>query len=270
LTAASAGSSAFDRATAVAPAGAGRWAAICQPDWGVPTGPNGGYLAAIVLRAMEAELADPGRAARSLTCHYLRPPAPDGVIVETVVERSGRTASTLTARLLQGDRLCVLAIAVFSDAREGAHAWAPVPPPAPPPEHVPVFPVMTDSPSMASHFELRPVFGGLPFSGAAEALTGGWLRFVEARALDAPSLALFADAWLPAPFPRLRTPVAAPTLDLTVHFRAPEAVAALAPAEPVLVRFVSRASAGGFFEEDGEIYSREGVLLAQSRQLGLL
>jgi acyl-CoA thioesterase len=261
---------AFDRATAVASVGDGRWAGICQPDWGVPTGPNGGYLAAIVLRAMEAELGRPERAARSLTCHFLRPPATDGVVVETAVERSGRTMSTVTARVLQADRLCIIAIAVFADPRDRPDAWAPAPPAAPAPEDVPPFPAMTDSPSMASHFELRPVFGGLPFSGAAEAVTGGWLRLVQPRPLDAPALALFSDAWLPAPFPRLREPVPAPTLDLTVHFRAPEAAAALPPGEPVLARFVSRAAAGGFFEEDGELFSRDGVLLAQSRQLALL
>ena len=98
MTAPATGSSAFDRATAVAAAGDGRWAAICHPDWGVPTGPNGGYLAAIVLRAMDAQLGDSERAARSMTCHYLRPPAADGVVVETVIERSGRTASTVSAR----------------------------------------------------------------------------------------------------------------------------------------------------------------------------
>ena len=60
-----------------------------------------------------------------------------------------------------------------------------------------------------------------PFAGAEEALTGGWLRVAEPVAPDAPLLAFYADAWLPAPFPRLTAPAAAPTLDLTVHFRAP-------------------------------------------------
>ena len=58
----------------------------------------------------------------------------------------------------------------------------------------------------------------------------------------------------------------APTVDLTVHFRAPEVVAA----EPVLAAFRSRFAHGGFFEEDGEVWSADGVLLAQSRQLALL
>jgi acyl-CoA thioesterase len=75
---------------------------------------------------------------------------------------------------------------------------------------------------------------------------------------------------MPAPFPRLTAPTAAPTIDLTIHFRAPAATAALRPEDHVLGVFRSTASAGGFFEEDGELWSPDGTLLAQSRQLALM
>jgi acyl-CoA thioesterase len=81
---------------------------------------------------------------------------------------------------------------------------------------------------------------------------------------------MLADAWWPAPWVRLREPVAAPTIDLTVHFRAPRAAAALPAGEPVLAVFRSTTAADGFFEEDGALWTRDGVLLAQSRQLALL
>ena len=46
--------------------------------------------------------------------------------------------------------------------------------------------------------------------------------------------------------------------------------AVLDPGAPVLARFTSSTSAGGFFEEDGALWSPDGTLLAQSRQLALL
>jgi acyl-CoA thioesterase len=260
----------FDRATAVAPLGDGAWAGTDDAGWFAGRGPNGGYLAAIVLRAMLAELDDPAREPRSLTCHYLRPPAAGPVRIDVTVERAGRATSTLTARLSQDDRACVLGVAAFAVDVPAPAAYASEPPAVPAPEDVVPADNRDSGLSIVSRFEARPAVGAPMFAGAGEAVTGGWLRFAEPRATDAAALAMFADAWWPAPWARLREPVPAPTLDLTVHFRSPRAAAALAPGEPVLAVFRSTTAADGFFEEDGELRTRDGVLLAQSRQLALL
>jgi acyl-CoA thioesterase len=260
---------AFERATAVAPVGDGAWRATCDDAWSAGRGPNGGYLAAIVLRAMLAELDDPAREARSVTCHYLRPPAVGEVRVEVAVERAGRSVSTLGARLSQAGELCVIAVAAFARDGDGALDYGDAAPAAPDPDSVRPSPPVPGVP-MTGQFESRPTLGAPPFSGAGEALSGGWLRFAEPQAIDAPALAMYADAWMPSPFPRLTRYAWAPTIDLTVHFRAPAATAAVAPGEPVLAVFSSASSAGGFFDEDGDLWSRDGVLLARSRQHALL
>jgi acyl-CoA thioesterase len=216
--------SAFERATAVEPLGAGAWHATCDAAWATQLGANGGFLAAIVLRAMIAQLEDPAREARSLTCHYLRRPDMGELRVEVAVERQGRTMSTLSARVAQGGRLCILAVAAFAIELTGAVDYAGVPPRAPAPEDVERLTSPPDSPIVAQ-FDVRPTRGGEPSSGAPEAVTGGWLRFADPQPL--------AD-------------------------------------EPVLAVFRSSTSAGGLFEEDGELWSRDGVLIAQSRQLALL
>jgi len=265
-----AGATEFDRATAVAPLGDGAWASACDPGWFAGRGPNGGYLAAMVLRAMIAELGDREREPRSLTCHYLRPPSDGPVRVEVTVERSGRATSTLTARLSQDGRDCVLGVAAFGIEVPAPAQYAAAPPAVPAPETVAPADNTSSGLSIVSRFEARPAIGAAMFAGADDAVTGGWLRFAEPTATDAPALAMLADAWWPAPWVRLREPVSAPTIDLTVHFRGPRAAVALAPGEPVLAVFRSSTAADGFFEEDGELWTRDGVLLAHSRQLALL
>jgi len=256
--------SAFSRATAVEPLGDGAWRATCDAGWSTSLGPNGGYLAAIVLRAMIATLDDPARRVRSLTCHYLRPPAVGDVRVDVAVERTGRSLSTLTARLRQDGRDCVLAVGAFAVELAGVLEYDGAAPDVPEPEAVPRIAPTSEVP-MTSHFDMRPAVGAPLFAGADEALSGGWLRFADPEPLDAAALAMFADAWWPSPMPRLTRPAALPTIDLTVHFRAqPNADG------PVLAVFRSSTAKGGFFEEDGEVWSRDGVLLAQSRQLALL
>jgi acyl-CoA thioesterase len=264
----------FAAATAVAAdpdhPGTGVYDAVCSTAWSAPRGPNGGYLAAIVLRAMQAEIADPGRHARSLTCHFLSPPADGPVRVEVGVERAGRSVTVLSARLLQDGRPCVAALGAFGRDFGSAADWTTPAPVLPAAGEIDAWPTFDDAPPIAHRVQLRPVFGAPPFSAAAEAVTGGWLRVADPVEPDAALLAFYADAWLPSPFPRLSAPVAAPTVDLTVHLRAPGALAALGAADPVLARFTSTTSAGGFFEEDGELWAPDGTLLAQSRQLALL
>jgi acyl-CoA thioesterase len=174
----------------------------------------------------------------------------------------------MSARLSQDGRLCIMALAAFAVDLEGAVDYARTPPTAPAPELVPRLPSPPAVP-IVEQFEVRPALGGAPLRAAQEALSGGWLRFAEPQPLDAPALAMYADAWLPSPMPHLTRPALAPTVDLTVHFRSPAAAAAIDD-ERVLAVFRSGTSSEGFFEEDGELWSRDGVLLAQSRQLALL
>jgi acyl-CoA thioesterase len=269
---------AFDADTAVIGAGDGVYDATISDRWSVPRGPNGGYIAALMLRAFAAEVGDPDRAPRSLTLHYLRPPVPgEPAQVHVAVERAGRTLTSLSARLVQGGRTMVVALAAFAaDFPTAADYASPAPDVGPPPAELHTVGPGPGVPEIALRTALQPAFGALAdggvrmAAGGDQALVGGWLRLAEPRVADAAAVAFYCDAWLPAPFALLKAPAPAPTIDLTIHFRARLPHSGMAADAPVLARFSSTTSHGGFFEEDGSIWAPDGTLLAQSRQLALL
>ena len=121
-------------------------------------------------------------------------------------------------------------------------------------------------------FEQRPIFGLNEPAMEADATVGGWIRPSPDRGGDALLLSTLSDSWRPAVFSK-RMPGkehrGVPTIELTVHFRAPTVTAAIQPGAYYLVRFRTRMARDGYVEEDGEIWSERGVLLAQSRQLAL-
>lgn len=240
--------------------------------WQVGAGPNGGYVGAVILRALEDAVADPDRLCRSFTVHFLSPPAPGPVEIEVTVERSGRSMTSVSARLRQDGTVRATALAAFSRERPGPSFTDVTMPVVPDPESI-TDSLFADSlpasavPEMARRYDQRRVMGPRPFSGGEEALIGGWIRLVEPRVIDAAQLVAYADAWMPAMFGRIGGPWGITTVDLTVHIRSlPE----LAADEWCLVEFRSVMSDGGFCEEDGFLWSRDGTLLAQSRQLAAL
>jgi acyl-CoA thioesterase len=260
----------FDTDTAVRPDGDGAFAARMDPGWWIVRGPNGGYVAAIVLRALTAAVGDETRAPRSLTLHFTAPPAEGAVRIEARVERSGRSVSAVSARLVQGDRLLAMALAAFGRPRE-APAFADLAmPEVPPPEACPELERRIE---IHDRYEMRWALGGLPFTGGDQALCGGWIRLREPRPVDPPLLAAYSDAMPPAIFSRVADDAidgGVPTIDLTVHFRAPTPLPGARADDYTLLVFRSHEARDGFVDETGEIWSREGVLLAQSRQLAIV
>ncbi|MGA2320543.1 MAG: thioesterase family protein [Solirubrobacteraceae bacterium] len=266
----------FDRDTAVHREGRsqseGLFAAEVSPAWRAGRGPHGGYLAAMLLRALIETVADPARRPRSLTIHFARAPEPGPVRIHTVLERAGRSLSTLSARMERDGSPIALALAAFSVPWSGPEISELEMPAVAPPDAREAGAPHEIAPPFARHLRLLPRIGTVPFSGSDQPMEfGGWLGLAEPRAIDALSLAFFSDALMPAPFSRLTEPAVSPTVDLTIHFRA----SMPGPGEPdpnelCLGRFAARVIHEGFFEEDGVIWAADGTVLAQSRQLALL
>ncbi|MGZ4681578.1 MAG: acyl-CoA thioesterase [Acidimicrobiales bacterium] len=263
----------FATDTAATPLGAGRYTARVDPGWWIERGPNGGYVAALILRAVTAEVADPDRQLRSFTVHYLAPPTEGDVEIAVTVERQGRSMTSASARLVQEDRLLAIAVGAFSTSRPSIEFCTLVMPEVEPPEALEPMPTGEGTgPVMRERYEQRWALGPPPFSGGDEALSGGWIRLARHELGDDPAgldqhlLVAMADAWMPPVFGRITEPAAVPTIDLTVHLRSPQPVGV---DDWVLVVFRSTVASDGFIEEDGELWSRDGTLLAQSRQLAV-
>jgi len=267
----------FERDTAVAVVGPGRYRADLDAAWWIALGPNGGYMAAVLLRAIEASVGDPARAPRSLTVHYVSRPEGGAVEIHTTAERAGRSLTTVSARMVQGDRLIAVALAALSRPR---HQRVPLalrnarPPDVLPLARAERWRSAPGSPATVFHeqFDMRWAIPEAPWSGSPTARSAAWVRLAEPQRPDAPLVAMLADALPPAVFSIAKGfdevgPV--PTIDLTVHFRGP-LPADVGADDFVLAHFSTRQIGEGFLEEDGEIWTESGVLLAHSRQLAIL
>jgi acyl-CoA thioesterase len=277
---------AFDRDTAVRElsrtpddgrgGGGARFAVDVSPDWRAGRGPHGGYLAAMLLRALGQAVDDPARAPRSLTIHYARAPKPAAATIAVTIERAGRSLSTLSARMEQDGALVALALAAFSvpwtapDAAELA-----MPDVAAPDEVRRSGAVLFEgAPAFTRHLVLQPRIGAIPFAGSTEPMEiGAWLGLSEPRPIDALSLAFFSDSLFSPPFIRMSQRATSPTVDLTIHFRRtlPSPASGAGDDDALcFARFRTGVIDEGFVEEDGVIWSADGSVLAQSRQLAIL
>jgi acyl-CoA thioesterase len=237
--------------------------------WWTPRGPLGGYVMAIMMRGLELAVDDGGRQPRSLTVHFLRPPQAGPVTVEPAVERAGRSLTSASVRLEQDGKPLGLGLATFSGPWPGPLlSDAPMPGVEPPADRREPNRDLREGqrPPFLEQLTMQHRFGPPPFSGADQAETGGWLGLREQRPVDALAVLVLADAWFPAPWPRLEALTPAPTIEMTVYFRAPLPL----PDTLLLGRFRTRLVRDGFFEEDGELWAPDGTLVAQSRQLALL
>lgn len=279
----------FDEAIEIRRTGDLSFSANVDPSWDGPLTTHGGILAALVLRAID-DVVNPENAlqVRTLGLHYLRPPAHGPIEIEVEQLRAGRRFANTQARIKQGDRLCVTALAIHS-ARglPKVAAFQAAPPrvdPAPPLgavqtgmyEHghtlaegwlemhekaVPFFHQLMIAPRFGT-----PIFSGKPAPEGSGEENGGWVRLPQQRAVDPALLALYVDAFWPSALQPLTVPAMAPTLDLTIHFRAelpPEGL----PDQALLVHNTTFALEDGTSDSDSRVFTADGRLLAQARQL---
>ncbi|WP_225846400.1 thioesterase family protein [Streptomyces sp. HPF1205] len=271
------GDSEFDRDTAVVarPEEPGTYDTHLSAGWAIIAAVNGGYLLAVLARALREELPHPDPI--TITAHYLTASQPGPAVIRTQTVRTGRTMATGQASLFQTDeegreveRIRVIAGYADLDALPPQVLTSALPPAMPSyescvgSEDAPAGagPV-TGTTAILDRLDLRldPATAGWAVgapSGAGR--MRGWLGLADGREHDTLSLLLAVDALPPTAFD-LGLKGWTPTLELTVHLRAKPAPG------PLRVAISTRNLAGGLLEEDVEVWDSRDRLVAQARQL---
>ena len=252
----------FTADTALVPAGERRWRATVDERWWVVKGPFGGFVAALLARAL-TEVTD--HPPRSLAIHYLDAPAAGEVEVSAAVERRGRTTDAVSLRLEQDGRLMALALANAGDRRPDSPAWTELPrPEAPEPDATTRMERQAGMPRFLDELDVRWIAGS--DWGGEGAWNRAWVATREHEPLDDVVVAALGDVWLPPAIAHMGAMVIVPTLDLTIHFRAQPP----AGTPWLLAEHRSLHAADGTWTCDGTLWAPDGAVLAQSRQLALL
>ena len=260
------------------PGDTARFATAVHDGWDINGVANGGYVLAIVGRAMAAAT---GRPPLTVTCHFLHPARPGDAEIVVEAVRVGARLVTVTASMRQAGHELVRVLATLGTAKDvGVRAMAAGPPELPPFDQC-VGPVAEAGEDGAgawnpgTDFQPPPLFrqlgvrmrpgdegfrDGRP-SGTAE--IAGWFSFGDESPIDKIALLLVADAFPPPVFNAGIGPGWVPTVELTVHVRADPAPG------PLRCRYHSDFVEAGVLSEDAEIWDSRGVLVAQSRQLAL-
>lgn len=225
------------------------------------TAANGGYVLAIVGRALASDLAhaDPV----SMSAMYLAPVERGDVEISIEILRSSKSMTHALARLSQGGvcKLQVNAIYGELDNLEGETSLLSARP------HLPDIADCVLLPGRKVEFRSQidlyvPPGAELTREGTGDnACIDGWIAYPDGADFDLFGLLLVVDSCPPPVMKLVGLLPWVPTLDLNVQLRANPAPG------PLQFQQKSRFLTHGLIEADGEVWDRKGALVAISRQL---
>ena len=244
----------------------GRYSVGISGNWSINNTPNGGYVMALLTRAMEMDCDLSARGA-IVTANYIDRcgQGPGQILVETLGESGGFLR--MQARLILGGRERIRAMATFvkpsacsddaltcyAEGPESVSSWESC-------VRVPCLPGY----SLYGSVDLRldpESAGWMENRFSDRAVMKGWICFSQERPVDFGALALFADAFPPAVFASRGMVTWVPTIEYSVNIRK------LPECSRIKGIFSTRFISGGLVEEDGELWDDNDTLLAVSRQI---
>ena len=251
----------FDATTSLTPDSQqpGRFTAQLDPAWASLIGMHGGYLVAVAIKAAGLVVGD--RPIRTVTTSFLRPGSAGPADVSVELVRQGRSITNLTVTLSQSSRTVIVSHVTAADMVESS-VWETI--------------VDIDLPAIDDCIPLAPPAGighfdhgvamldpaDLPFTHGPRARVAGYMRPIEARAIDAAWLGMALDWFPPASFTRIDPPAGGISISYTIHLH--RTLPRLSDDEWLGGVFRADISEGGIALEKGIITDPSGRILAES------
>jgi acyl-CoA thioesterase len=243
-----------------------RGAVTVPSDWWSWAGAHGGLL--VALAAADASSVAPDVALRGSTAQLLRPVRGPLTLASRVVH-AGRRLTTVRTEGTAAGRTALVVHSTFGPATAGTGTGAPLPAPlVHAPEDLPAFVPPADLVPFGAHVDIRPTDDVLPLSSATTARLSAWVRLRDEAGAPGPlRTTLLADALAPSLYAVLDQPAPVPTVELSIHHRAPAPLGA----DPwLLVQARTDWSDEGWVSEAVDLWDRAGTHVATSRQLRLV
>lgn len=251
------------------PAGANLWRADADPRYWNAVGPWGGWTAGVLLQAvLEEEHAAGAPVAMTLNLMSGFEQAP--VELATRIMRKGRSLEFWNVELSQGGAVCAQAMITLAQRRATEHFLEMPMPPAPMPEEIeappPSPPQQGNRLAFGAMYERRGA-KGFPPTGDGDTESISWTRHVGPVKMDHVQLAMIADLFPPRIFYKGLGFRPTATVSMNVYFHATAEEIDAVGDDYVLAQAAARRGGGGFNDQLGALWRRDGVLLATTEQL---
>jgi acyl-CoA thioesterase len=223
--------------------------------------------AAILLRAIQVHpdcLGEPV----ALTVNFAAPIADGDFDISRRAPRTNRTNQHWIVELIQDGAVTTTATAIFGIRRDTWSDTQAVPPTAPQPEQISRssrenLPVWTDLYDM--RFAEGSFSGGAVQTGSSSTTTL-WVRDAAQRQVDFPALTAMSDIFFPRVYLR-RGVIPAGTISMTTYFHADSQHLDALAGDYILATARADRFDRGFFDQNAQLWSRDGALLATTYQI---
>ena len=222
----------------------------------------GGMQAIVGLLAMRS--VAPAAPLRSLQVTFLAPVPGGPVTARATVLRSGKSATHVEARIVDGDKTLALMVGVFGLPRSSAVSLRPQQPTATPTKRIELPWIAGVTPNFTQHFKARWIVGAPPWAGATSPNNVIELAMREGGTATEAHVLAMADFIPPIALSYLKTPVPAASLTWMLELLA-EGVGAL-PLEGWRVDAQMTAAHNGYINQSLTLWGPGGVPVALGRQ----